>query len=217
MIGFMEKLGLVRFATKENPYIITTEDGLKVAVTGAHFHLDIDYPENIDDYIVEEKLGDYHIHIVHGMLSDKSMGGVIRHTLIDQIKHTKADLTIAGHNHIGFPLTEVDGKYFVNPGAIPRLSNDVKEIARKPKVLLIDITRENGLKLKEIYLQDVQDGEIVLDRAKIEAKKDANEQIEEYKKAIRDAKVEKKADITEIINEGLLLGCSQRRSSGWRY
>lgn len=201
MLGFMEKLGLMRFATKENPYFLYTEDGLKVAITGTHYHIDIDKPEHIDDYVVEEKLGDIHIHMVHGYLTDKSKGDLFRHTLIDQIKHTKADLTITGHDHIGFPLTEVDGKYFVNTGAIPRLSNDLKEMNRQVKVLLIDVTKEHGLRLKEIPLKSAIAGDKVLSRAKINEKKQKDIRIEEFKKTIRDAGLKKGTDITEIVRD----------------
>ncbi|WPS85421.1 AAA family ATPase (plasmid) [Brevibacillus halotolerans] len=200
-IGFLNKLGLMIFATKENPYYFYTEDGAKVAVTGTHYHLDIDEPEHIDDYIVEEKLGDFHIHIVHGYLSDKSMGNMFRHTLVDHIQHTKADVTITGHDHIGFPLTEINGKWFVNPGAIPRTKNDVKEMNRKPKVLLIDITKEKGIQLKEIYLKSAQDGELVLNRRKIVERKKREERIAEFKKAVKDAGVTRSTDIVEIIRD----------------
>lgn len=201
MAGFINKLGLMQFATKENPVFFTTEDGLKIAITGTHYHLDIDSPEYIDDYVVKEKLGDYHIHIIHGMLSDKDMGEYIRHTLIDSIRHTKADITLAGHDHIGFPITEVDGKYFVNPGAIPRLSNDLKEIGRQPKVLLIDINRKDGIKLTEIPLKSAKKGELVLDRKKITEKKAKEAKLEEFKTAVRKAGIKKSADITEIVRD----------------
>lgn len=200
-IGQLNKWGLMKFATKENPYYFKTEDGLKVAITGTHYHLDIDSPEHVDDYVVEEKLGDIHIHIVHGYLTDKSKGDMFRHTLIDQIKHTKADLTISGHDHIGFPITEVDGKYFVNPGAIPRQSNDLKEINRQVKVLLIDITKEYGLKLKEIPLKSAVDGNLVLNRTKIVERKKKASRLEEFKKAVREAGVKKATDITEIVRD----------------
>lgn len=200
-IGLLNKWGLMQFATKEKPYYFYTDDGLKIAVTGTHYHLDIDTPEHLDDYIVEEKLGDYHIHIVHGMLSDKGMGKFIRHTLVEEIKHTKADLTISGHDHIGFPLTCVDGKWFVNPGAIPRMKNNVKEISRRPKVLLIDITKENGMKLEEIYLKSAPKGELVLNRKKIEAKKQRDERLEDYKKALKEVGMKKSTDIVEIIRD----------------
>jgi len=200
-IGLLNKWGLMRFATKENPYIFHTEDGLKVAITGTHYHLDIDTPEHIDDYVVDEKLGDFHIHIVHGMLSDKNMGKYIRHTLIDQVAHTKADLTISGHDHIGFPLTEIEGKCFVNTGAIPRLSNDLKEMKRKPKVLLIDISKEKGMQLEEIYLKTAVSGDMVLNRKKIEEKKNKVARLEDYKKAVKDAGMKKSTDIIEIIRD----------------
>ncbi|PLS19735.1 metallophosphoesterase [Bacillus sp. M6-12] len=200
-IGFINKIGLMKFATKENPFYFFTEDGLKIAVTGTHYHLDIDSPEYISDYVVEEKLGDFHIHMVHGYLTDKSKGELFRHTLVDQIKHTKADLTITGHDHIGFPITEVDGKYFVNPGAIPRLSNDLKEINRKVKVLLIDITKEHGLQLKEIPLKSAVDGNMVLNRTKIVERKKKEARLEEFKKAVREAGVKKATDINEIIRD----------------
>ena len=199
MAGFMNQLGLTKFATKENPIIFETEDNLKIAITGTHYHLGMDYPINIDDYIVEEKLGDYHIHIVHGMLSEKDMGTMIRHTLIDNIKHTKADLTISGHDHIGFPITEIDGKYFANPGAVIRLKNDLKEISRQPKVLLIEITKDNGLTLKEIPLQSAKKGETVLNRKKIEEQKEKEERLEAFKAVVRKAELEKSTDIVEIV------------------
>lgn len=200
-IGFINKMGLMRFATKEDPYYFYTEDGLKVAITGTHYHIDIDHPDYLDDYIVEEKLGDYHIHIVHGMLSDKSMGKHVRHTLVDHIKHTKADLTISGHDHIGFPLIELDGKYFVNPGAPVRMSNDLKEINRTPQVMLIEITKADGMRIQMIPLQSAQKGELVLNRRKIVERKKREERLEEFKKAVRDAGIKRSTDIVEIIRD----------------
>lgn len=200
-IGSFNKSGQMRFATKENPYYFYTPDGLTVAVTGTHYHLNIDKAEHINDYIVEEKRGDFHIHIVHGYLANKNMGKFIRHTLIDQITHTKADLTITGHDHIGFPLTEIDGKYFVNPGAVMRTKNDVKEMKRKPKILLIDITKEKGMQIEEKYLKTAQSGELVLNRQKIEERKERDSRLGEFKKAIKDVGMEKSTDIMQIISD----------------
>lgn len=200
MIGFLHEMGFMQFATKENPVLFTTKDGVKVAITGSHYHLDVDTPDRLDDYIVEEKLGDVHIHLVHGMLSDKSMGKLIRHTTIDQIKHTKADLTISGHDHIGFPLTEVDGKYFVNPGGLTRLSASQKEMNRTVKVLLIDISKE-GLKLKEIPLRSAKKGNMVLDRSVIEERATRQMQLEEFKKDVRQQNMKQSTSIIDILTE----------------
>lgn len=200
-INFLSQMGLIQFATKENPIFFTTEDGLKIAITGTHYHINMDKPEHIDDYIVEEKLGDYHIHIVHGYLTNKNFGNLFRHTTVDQIAHkTKADLTISGHDHIGFDAIEIDGKKFINSGSPVRLSNDLKEIKRRPKVLLISVTKENGIQLKNIYLKSAQDGEEVLDRSKIIQKKENESKIQQIKSTIQKAGLKKGSDITEIIS-----------------
>jgi Calcineurin-like phosphoesterase. len=199
-INFLNEVGLIQFATKENPIILHTEDGLKIAITGTHYHNGMDKPENINDYIVEEKLGDIHIHIVHGYLTNKSFGDLFRHTTVDQIADkTKADLTITGHDHIGFDLIEHDGKYFVNPGSPIRLTNDLKEMKRRPKVLLIDITKDGGLKVKNIYLKSALDGEEVLDRTKIQQKQEKSDKMQQIKSTVQKAGLRKGTDITEII------------------
>lgn len=198
---FLEEVGLMKLVTKDEPMIFEDEDGLTVAITGTHYHHFIDTPEYIDDYVVEEKLGDIHIHIVHGMLSDKGMGPYIRHTLIDDIKHTKADLTITGHDHIGFPLREVDGKYFVNPGAIIRQTNSLKELKRSPKVMLIEATTEDGLKIDFIPLRTALKGDEVLSREKIEDRQAKEARFHEFEKEVRASSGEKNKDIVEIIRE----------------
>ena len=73
-------------------------------------------------------MGDYHIHIVHGTFMDKSYGKKFKHTTISEISHkTKADLTINGHDHIGYELVNIDNKLFINPGSPFRLSAEKKK------------------------------------------------------------------------------------------
>lgn len=199
--GLLSSLGIMNLVSKEDPYFFYTEDGLKIAITGSSYHMFMDTPSHIDDYIVKEKLGDYHIHIVHGMLSDKSLGKLIRHTTIDQIKHTKADLTLCGHDHIGFGIVKTDNKYFINIGSVTRIKNDKKEITRKPSVLLIDITKEHGIQLQQIYLKSAEDGEKVLDRSVIEEKKEREAALEEYKREIRTFGIAKSVSIKDIVSD----------------
>lgn len=199
-LRFLEQIGFMQLASKENPIIFEMENGKTVAITATHYHHGMDKKENLSDYIIEEKSGDYHIHIVHGYLTNKDMGNLFRHTLVDEIAHlTKADLTITGHDHIGFPITEVDGKYFVNPGAIPRMKSDLKEMRRKPKVLLIEIDEVSGLKVKTIYLKSAKKAEEVLDRTKIMQKKEKQGKMEEIKSIVNKANIGKATNITEVI------------------
>lgn len=201
-LSFLEKIGFMHFPTREKPYIFTGEDGLTVAVTATSYDIGMDSDDRLEDYIVDEKAGDIHIHIVHGYLTNKDMGNMFPHTVLDAIAHkTKADLTISGHDHIGFPLTEVDGKYFINPGAPVRMKNDKKEMKRRPKVLLIEATKENGLSMKTIYLKSAMKGEEVLSREKVEERDARNAQMEEIKSIVNKAQLSGGANIKEIIAE----------------
>ncbi|WP_442638196.1 metallophosphoesterase [Rossellomorea marisflavi] len=200
-LAFLEEIGFMHFPTKEEPFIFTDEEsGMTVAVSATSYDIGMDDPERIDDYIVEEKKGDIHIHIVHGYLTNRDLGEMFPHTVLDAIaKKTKADLTISGHDHMGFPLTEVDGKFFVNPGAIPRLKNDKKELKRRPKVLLIEASKENGLTVKNIYLKSAPKGEDVLSRAEIDNKENMNAKMEEIKSIVSKANVKSGSNIKEVI------------------
>lgn len=200
MIGFMNNIGLINLVTKDNPLILKTDDGLTIAITGSNYHIDLDTPSHTEDYIVRKKLGDIHIHLAHGMLTDKTMGKMIKHTTLDKVAYeTVADLTITGDDHIGYPLTKIDGKYFVNTGAIPRQTSDKKEVARQPKVLLIDITKANGLVLKEVHLKSAIDGKIVLNTETNKAKKSRVRKSAELKAIAEKATNKSSMNIFEII------------------
>ena len=190
---FLERNGFITMPTKENPLIFTDEEGFTVAVTCGHFEEGMD--DTKEPYIVEEKQGDYHIHIVHGMLTKGKYFEDAPHTTIDEISHTKADLTIGAHDHVGFNLIEVDGKYFVNPGAPFRLS--AREIKRKPKVLLIDINKEQ-LKVRNIYLKSAKEGVEVLNPDIEEFKRERKNVLEEARE--RTKSNDTFGDITEIVN-----------------
>lgn len=199
-LHFLEQIGFMHIPSKDKPILFTDEKGFTVAITASHYDNGMDTAERLDDYIVEKKMGDFHIHIVHGYLTNRSLGSLIPHTTVDDIaKKTKADLTISGHDHIGFPLTEVDGKLFVNPGGVVRLSNDLREIQRKPKVLLIDITKEHGVRLEEIELKSAPEGKDVLDRSQIAFKKSMDDKLDKIKSMVEKTKIGQGLSITEII------------------
>lgn len=199
-LAFLESIGFMHFPTQEKPFIFTDEGGMTVAITATNYDIGMDEAERIDDYIVKEKKGDIHIHIVHGYLTNKDMGEMFPHTVLDAIaKQTKADLTITGHDHMGFPLTEVDGKFFVNPGSPVRLKNDKKEMKRRPKVLLIEATKESGVTVKSIYLKSAQTGEDILSRDEIENKNGLVAKMEEIKSIVTKANVKSGSNIKEVI------------------
>lgn len=199
-LNMLVQSGFMTLTTKENPIIFKDdEEDFTVAISASPYTHDIDKDDK-SAYIIDEKRGDFQIHMVHGMLMDKSYGKKFAHTVVQEIAYdTKADLTINGHDHIGYDEIELDGKKFINPGSPVRLSAEKKEIARMPKVLLITIDKANGVQLEEIYLT-AEAGKDVLSREHIEAKEAKSEHIEEIKSLMNKASLKKGIDITEIIS-----------------
>ena len=177
---FLESIGFVTIANKERP-LVFKENDFTVAITGGHYELDMD--ETKEPYLIYEKQGDYHIHIVHGMLTDHKWPDGVPHTTLDEVLHTKADLTIAGHDHKGFPLFEHEGKLFVNPGSPVRMGTD--EIKRKPKVMLIEVD-EDGIKTRYIYLKSAKPGDEVLDLTEKENKERKSNTLKDIKERIQE-------------------------------
>lgn len=199
-LAFLEQIGFMHFPSKDKPFIFTDEDGTTIAVTATHYDTHMDHPDHIADYIVEKKMADFHIHMVHGFLTNKDMGDLFPHTTVDDIaRKTQADLTITGHDHIGFSLMEVDGKQFVNPGAVVRLTNDLKEMKRRPKVLLIEVTKDKGISIKSIYLKSAPKGEDVLDRSHKVFQQSMSTKMEQIKSLVNKSNIGSGLSITDII------------------
>lgn len=197
-LNLLQQIGFINLVTKDNPLFFKSEDGFTVAITGSNYHADIDRDPSHKDYIVEQKLGDFHIHIVHGYGTILDFGDLMPHTKIQELGNTQADLTFIGHDHIGFDPIEVNGKWFVNPGAPVRLSNDTKEMARIPKVMIIDVDK-NGIKFDAIPLKSALNSSLVLDRTKIEMKAEQQQKLDEIKETIKNANVGKGDNIIEIV------------------
>lgn len=197
-LSLLNQIGFMNLVTKDNPIYLKSEDGLTVAITGSNYHADIDRDPTHSDYIVERKLGDFHIHLVHGYGTVHDFGNLMPHTRIQDLGATQADLTIIGHDHIGFDPIEINGKWFVNPGAPVRLSNDEKEMNREVKVMLINIEKDKHT-LTMIPLQSARPSQEVLDRSRIEAKHEQQEKLDGIKETIKNANVAKGDNIVEIV------------------
>ena len=198
--GLLHSLGI--FKILQNGETVEFSDGeITVALTGTNYHKGMDRPEFINDYIVSQKKADYHLHLVHGMLSPTNLGKIIRHTTIDSVKSTMADVTLCGHDHIGFGIINYNNKYFVNPGAVVRMSCDRRELDRKISVVLISIDKDNGIKLEQIHLKSAKSGPDVISREHIEEKL-AKSSYEEYvKDGVAKLKIGNNISITDVLDE----------------
>lgn len=197
-VGLLDSLDVFPIITRANPYVIT--DGKKkVVITGVNYHKGMDKPENIDDYIEKEHLGDVHIHIVHGMLSPSNLGKMIRHTQIEKIAETKADITLCGHDHNGFGIVEYNNKYFVNPGAVVRLSANEKEIKRTIQVALITI--DNDINIELIPLKSALPGNVVIDRTQLDHQAELSKYTEVLKESVQHMDIGNSVGMEDILEE----------------
>lgn len=198
LLGFIARLGFIKLLMPgERVYL--EKHNVRLQLTGQPYHYNIDVREPALDYLVTKENADIAIHIVHGMLANQAeFPG--NHTLVNDILQTEADITLSGHNHLGFGQLEIGGKHFINPGALVRLNNHKREIERKIGVTLINLEGKR-VACETIYLNSAPKGEAVLDRSKIEAKASLNLKLERFTQEIKQASDLEKMNVKAIINE----------------
>lgn len=198
ILGLLGELSFINLLN-ENDKIFFTDNKLKVQVTGQPYTYDIDSDTGKEKYILKDvdKSADYSIHIVHGMLLDKPFFKGISYTLIDDIKDTKADITLSGHYHSGFNTITIDSKHFVNPGSLTRITNSLRELDRKPQVAIIELNDKITISYRQ--LNSALAGDLVLDRSQIEKAVFKNERLFEFKQTIDSALEFDKMDINDIL------------------
>lgn len=200
MVGLLNNLGIINIIDNKGK-IILEKANIKVQLTGQPYIYNIDDINNRKYYIVDD-INDgvnYSIHLVHGMLLDKPFIKGIPFTLIDDIKDTKADITLSGHYHSGFKKTIINNKYFINPGSIVRITNSLREMDRQPQVALIHLS--DSIDIKFIPLLTAKSGEEVLDRTEIENSIFQRERLFEFKQTIDDTLDFEKMDINDVLIE----------------
>jgi exonuclease SbcD len=131
-----------------------------VQLSGQHYYGGMDRRKNSEDYVVKKQSCDLAIHVVHGMLLPKAFSDKVACTLISEVASTEADFTLGAHAHLGYQET-LDGKFFLNPGALARLTNLKRELVRKPQVLYLNFT--NSAAYSFIPLQSALPGSEVMD------------------------------------------------------
>ncbi len=200
MVGLLNNLGIINIIDNMGK-VILEKDSIKVQLTGQPYIYNIDDINNRNYYLVEDidEGIDYSIHLVHGMLLDKPFIKGIPFTLIDDIKSTKADITLSGHYHSGFKKTFIDNKYFINPGSIVRITNSLREMERQPQVALLDLT--DTINISFIPLKTAESGEDVLDRSEIEKNIFQRERLFEFKQIVEEALDFDKMDINDLLIE----------------
>lgn len=180
----------------EEPHLFEA-NGQKVKLSGISSYAGLDRhvteegTENIlehraRDYVIEESDGIPQIHIVHGYLSPKPILDDIPHTVIEEMKHTKAAITLTGHEHEGFPVMKIDNGLVYNPGALGRVFASHSEMNRMPKYVLVTIHDDGTPELEPIQCSIALPGEKVMDRSALDEKKEKEMRLREAKGDIKE-------------------------------
>ena len=173
-LGVVEAAGAMQLLKPGEP-VFLNEDGVRVQVTGQGYHEEMDRREFHLDYCLTPCGGDhyrrpdvqYAIHIVHGMLRTTPLMDGVPVTLVDDVLGlTAADVTLSGHDHLGYGVIQQDGRWACNPGALMRLTAAREEIDRPVQVALITLTDTCTVELLPITC--AAPGSEVLDRTHIE-------------------------------------------------
>ncbi|OLR64195.1 metallophosphoesterase family protein [Peptoniphilus porci] len=196
MLGLLCNLGVMHLVNYKK---IILEKDIKVQLTGSPYVYSMDEVSNRHNYILNEvdETCRFSIHMTHGFLIDKPFMKEVPHTLIDDIKETKADITLGGHYHFGFKTVKIDNKYFVNPGALIRISNSNAEIKRRPKVNII--TLNDKIKIEDRFLKCAKPGDEVLDRSEMERHQFKGIKLAEFKESIDSTSNYKSLDIFDLL------------------
>ena len=170
-------LGLIQevseFMTLLGSEVVTREyNGIKVDLTGvsSYARLDKDKEDGThrsEDYIVRSTVNP-HIHVVHGYVSPTAILEDIPHTILADIKPTKANFTLLGHEHTGFAIQQDGNQIICNPGALGRVFASRVELKRMPKYLLGTIDADGTCEAELLNCRVAEDGNAVFDREQLD-------------------------------------------------
>ncbi|MGE5397941.1 MAG: metallophosphoesterase family protein [Chitinophagales bacterium] len=198
VLGFAARLGILNLIDPAQPLTID-KNGIRAVFSGSPYKIDIDREDGRPGYLTKKyNQADIHLHVVHGMLSGQNDFPGDR-TLIDEIIETEADITLTGHNHLGFGVVQKKGKYFVNPGALVRLSNHRREIERQVGVVLIDLSG-GSIKIQIHKLQAAVPGSEILDRSRVDEIKNRSETMERFTREVREAADLKRWNVVDLVD-----------------
>ncbi|MCM1564899.1 MAG: metallophosphoesterase [Dehalobacter sp.] len=203
--GLLSKLGFIHDLEEENfetHFNINFGDmkDVYLTVSGCGFDFQTDTSEGVKQYSTdrydEDTVG---IHVVHSMLMATPPITGMRHAIIDEVE-TDADIIISGHYHDGFGvIRRKNGKLFINPGALCRLSASEAEMKRTIQVALLTVRSKTDFEAELIPLQSARPADEVLDREAIVEKKEHENWLETFFESLQQDGEAKFLEVQEIV------------------
>jgi len=169
-----------------------------VVISAAPFGRQTDTPEGRSVYGLPEEIkakfpDAVHVRMTHGVVLPPGQRFFGDFTTYDQFASDAADVTLCGHMHMDFDILQVQGKWFVQPGALARGALDEYNLDREVKVVIIG---EDGDRIcfKKIPLKSAKPAEEIFKVEEVKRSKARSAQMEEFVSMIKD----------EISSSGML-------------
>lgn len=178
LISCLDDVGILTIMFGKYP-IYFSKDNISIELWAAPYTYELDTDNDRKNYKIFNKKADFGFMFAHGMLLTKD-GYEFNYTKVDDILDTEADLTVCGHYHTGFNLISKNGKHFINPGSIARLSASEDDYTRQIFALLVEISSKSELNIQKIKLESAKPGNEILDRNKILEKKSRDRLINSF-------------------------------------
>lgn len=155
-----------------------------------------------DAYVIGE-LDAPSIHVVHGYLTEKPILDSILHTPVEEMRHTHATITFAGHEHKGFGVIEGDHGLICNPGSTGRVFATRSEMRRMPQHVH-GIIEDGVPRLELIPYEVARKGTEVFDMEAIEAREKTEELLQastvDLEALMQDISLVKHVQVKDILN-----------------
>lgn len=197
--------------------VILEDSNIKISLGGKSFETALDKKDagllyNLD--LLEPV--DFRIGVFHQMILPDGQSFFNDFINFEDLTQVNSDLIFDGHYHVGFDPALITYQrpsgtplYFCNPGSISRGSADQFNLEKKPKVIVLDVSKEESVKVRwdEIYLPHKPANE-VFDLVSVAKKKD-KKAIYDFVNSLSDFEVSalESSDPEAFINLLQVMGC----------
>ena len=134
----------------KNIHLITPSENYIKLGEGVHLHhVGMNTTGVVSDFFVD-RLEGANIGLIHDMLVEEPH--FEDHVLLKDFS-TNLDLVFSGHSHMGYKTQKVNGRGFINPGSMMRMTRKKEDMERIPKYVMLDISPKQWKVLEEVPFQ----------------------------------------------------------------
>ena len=199
LLGIYAANNTVKILDRDNPITHKVGDKL-IAIEGQEYYEGID---NGDDSNFTCKVkADYNLLVIHAMLAKAK---VLSHYKKNNVKcidvdnvNTNANMVLAGHEHHGFRLFEINDTIFINPSSLARTSRD---LTHHPSCVVIRIEEDLKPFIKTYALQTALKSEDIFDNEIHQKEKESKNVLATFEKQVKNITSDKTdIDLKNVID-----------------